>query len=121
MLKIALLVSHAAFRQDLEKWVPDFRLRQSPFGHRTVQAQKVMAVEVTDQIGRAELEGSPDLFHRYPSLWPDGRVQSLVRFPETTDQYLLFDGLLDEPERIGVLDQRSYLGAIKATRYFGFD
>jgi hypothetical protein len=32
-----------------------------------------------------------------------------------------FDRLLKEPERVGVLDQRSHLGALKAARHFGFD
>jgi hypothetical protein len=32
-----------------------------------------------------------------------------------------FDRFIDEPEHVGVLDQRSYLGALKATRHFGFD
>lgn len=44
VLDIALLMGRAAFRQDLQKWVPDLRLRQRPFGHCAIQGREVMAV-----------------------------------------------------------------------------
>ena len=63
VLDVVLLVGRAAFRQDLQEGIPDLRLRQCPFGHRAVQAGEMMAVQVPDQVGRAEFEGIPHSLH----------------------------------------------------------
>jgi hypothetical protein len=64
VLDIAPLMGGTAFRQDLQKRIPDLRFRQSAFGHRAVQAREVTTVQVTDQVGRAEREGIPHLLHK---------------------------------------------------------
>jgi hypothetical protein len=55
-----------------------------------------------------------------PRIATQPRRALLVRSPPIT-WHPLFDRLFDEPERVGVLDQRSHLRAFETTRYVRLD
>ena len=63
VVNIALLVGSTSLVEDLEQRIPNLRLRNGPFRHRPVQGREMMAVEVTDQVGRCQSQCAPHLLH----------------------------------------------------------
>ena len=65
------------------------RSRQGTFGYRAVQARKVTAVQVTDQVSRAELERIPSFSHEgdvTPWKGEDGKASLAARLKQRADR-----------------------------------